>query len=94
MGYGLVFPPGVEDEIADFVASFPDHLQERVVSEIEANLLRLAHDPLVALPRRGSRPRFAFQVKAGGVIYPVIVSWGYSPDERTIVISQFRRLAF
>lgn len=91
MGYELEFANEAEEAVLAYLKQRCEGCRDEALDAIEAALLLLTQNPLIAAPGQGAftRPTYRFEIEAGGVQRFLQVAFYYSPDERSIVVTAF-----
>ncbi len=93
MSYELALTPEAREDIHQLVSSLPPRVREDALHAIETELEKLALNPGLAVRSTLGRPTLRFRFIVGGATYHWAATFGYSQDERTIVITHVFRTA-
>ena len=92
MSYALAIAPEAEQDLARLVGSLPAEIRVPALDAVLEQLEKLAANPALAVRSTVGRPTYRFSFVVDDVRYRWAALFEYSPDERSIVITQLFRV--
>lgn len=92
MSYELAITPEAEQDLARLIDSLPAKRRGAALDGVVMELEKLAANPGLAVKSTVGRPTYRFSFMAGGVRYHWAALFKYSPDEKSIVVTQLFRV--
>lgn len=93
MSYELEIADEAFTDLSRLIKSLPPGRQDEAIEGTDAELQKLAANPLLAPKVHLGRPTYRFHFKAGGTGYHWAATFVFSEDEKRIIITHVYRLA-
>jgi hypothetical protein len=92
MSYELAIAPEAEQDLVRLIDSLPAKRRGRAFDAVLIELEKLAANPGLAVRSNVGRPTYRFSFKVDRVSHHWAAIFKFSPDERTIVVTQLYRV--